>query len=290
MPSVVDGVVMGVPMVPEALLSDQARALDCMAAAVHAAGPVDAVGLGSLCAVVAGRGEGLAERIDAPVTNGGAATAWALLENTRAVLARVGTQRPVAVLGARGPVGGAVTAMLVADGVDVRVDHARAGRGLDVQRADSPAEAVKGCRVVVGAATTGGILPAESLAADAVVIDVAIPGVVVGRPGPGVRILAGEAVSLPLGWSRGFWGWLYHVLAGYGPTQAFACLVEPLVLALSEDKTPYSLGRRLDPARVVDFGKGAEALGFTPRLATGWRAFPVEQILPALSVQDSSGQ
>jgi predicted amino acid dehydrogenase len=269
---------MGVPMAPADLLSDQERALDCMAAAVEAAGPLHAVGLGSLCAVVAGRGEGLAERVQVPVSNGGAATAWALLENTSAVLARVGRDRPVAVLGARGPVGGAVAALLAADGVQVRVDHPRAGRGLDVQRASSPEDAVAGCRVVVGAATTGGMLQANALAADAVVIDVAIPGTVVGRIPPGVRILAGEAVTLPPEWQRGVWGWLYHVLAGYGPSQAFACLIEPLVLALSGRSSPYSLGRGLEPAEVREFGKAARALGFEPRLATGWRSFPLDRI------------
>ena len=197
---VVSGVVMGVPMEPEALLSDQSRAVDCMAAAVEAAGPLDAVGLGSLCARVAGRGEALAEQLRVPVTNGGAATAWAIMENALAVLQHVGRDRPVAVLGARGPVGGVLTEMLVEAGLRVHVDHPRAARGLDVHRADSPESAVKDCRVVLGAATTGAMLKAEALASDAVVIDVAIPGTIIGRPGPGVQVLAGEALCMPAGW------------------------------------------------------------------------------------------
>lgn len=275
---VVQGVVMAVPMEPEALLSDQERALDCMAAAAEAAGPLDAVGLGSLCAVVAGRGDALAERLDVPVTNGGAATAWALHLNTLAVLERVGRDLPVAVLGARGPVGGAVAALLAEDGVRVVVDHMRAGRGLEVARAESPEAAVSGCRVVVGAATTGAMLQAGALRSDAVVIDVAIPGTIIGRPGPAVQVLAGEAVSLPADWNRGGWGWVYHLLAGYGPSQAFACLIEPLVLALNPQAGSFALGRDLQPAQVRAFGKGASALGFTPRLARGWAAFPVARI------------
>ncbi len=285
----IEGVVMGVPMEPEALLGDQERALECMVAAVEAAGPLDAVGLGSLCAVVAGRGEALAERVSAPVSNGGAATAWALLENTIAVLDRVGRSRPVAVLGARGPVGGAVAALLAAEGVEVRVDHARAGRGLDVHRATSPEAAVADCRVVVGAATTGAMVQASALSPDAVVIDVAIPGTVVGRKPTGVQILAGEAVTLPADWQRGIWGWMYHVLAGYGPSQVFACLVEPLVLALSDRSTPFSQGRTLAPEQVRAFGDSARALGFQPRLATGWRAFPLARIPAAIPGPSAAG-
>jgi predicted amino acid dehydrogenase len=274
----VRGVVMAVPMEPEALLSDQARALDCMAAAAAAAGPLDAVGLGSLCAVVAGRGDALAERLEVPVTNGGAATAWALHLNTLAVLERVGPDLPVAVLGARGPVGGAVAALLAQDGVRVVVDHPRAGRGLEVARAENPEAAVAGCRVVVGAATTGAMLQAGALRSDAVVIDVAIPGTIIGRPGPGVQVLAGEAVSLPAAWTRGGWGWVYHLLAGYGPSQVFACLIEPLVLAMNPQAGSFALGRELLPAQVRAFGAGASALGFAPRLARGWAAFPVARI------------
>jgi predicted amino acid dehydrogenase len=275
---VVEGIVVAVPMEPGALLSDQARALECIVAAVQAAGPVDAVGLGALCAVVAGRGEALAERLDVPVTNGGAATAWALLENTRAVLSRVGTDRPVAVLGARGPVGAGVAALLTADGVQVRVDHPRAGRGLDVERAAGPEAAVQGCRVVVGAATTGAMLQGSALGADAIVIDVAIPGTIIGRPPPGVQVLAGEAMHLPQAYTRGFWGWVYHLLAGYGPSQVFACLVEPLVLSMQPEIGSFALGRTLMPERIQAFGAGASALGFEPRLARGWAAFPVSQI------------
>jgi len=274
----IDGVVMGVPMEPEDLLQDQERALQCIEAAVAAAAPLDAVGLGSICALVAGRGEALAEQCSVPVTNGGAATAWALLENTRAVIARVGCSRPVAVVGARGPVGTAVAALLAEDGIEVRVDHPRAGRGLDVVQAKNPEEAVTGCRVVVGAGTTGKVLSASALSPDAVVVDVALRNTAIGRPGPGVQVLAGEAVSLPSGWRRGGWGWIYHLLAGYGPSQAFACLIEPLVLALSGRKVPYAIGRTLEPSAVRAFGADARSAGFEPRLATGWQAFPPERI------------
>jgi predicted amino acid dehydrogenase len=289
LPGQVRGIVVGVPMAPTDLLADQERALTCMSAAVEYAGRVDAVGLGSLCAVVAGRGDGLAERCKVPVTNGGAATAWAIVGNVHAVLERVGRDRPVAVIGSRGPVGGVVAELLAADGIAVRVDHPRAARGRDVAAADDPERAVAGCRVVVGAGATGRVLPAGALADDAVVVDVALRGTVIGRPGPGVRVLAGEAVELPPSWARGGWGWLYHVLAGYGPTQAFACLIEPLVIAVTGRETPFSIGRQLNVESVHAFGRGAAALGFKPRLARGWFAFDPERIPRQIPAAPPSG-
>ena len=245
------------------------------------AGDVQAVGLGSLCAVVGGRGEELASRLGVPVTNGGAATAWALLENVRQVLKH--RPGPVAIVGSRSPVGQAVAACLLADGVEVRVDHKRAGRGLDVLTCDGPVEAVRGCQVVVGAGPTGGTVPASEVQPGAVVVDVAIPGTLVGRPSPSVHVLAGEALTYPANWQKGFWGWLYHVLSGYGPSQVFACLIEPLVLAVEGRKDPYSIGRQLDPVDVVAFGQAAQRLGFEPRLAQGWRAFAPTKLITSAS-------
>ncbi len=272
-----DGVVVGVPMIPHDLLVDQERAVERMVQAVDLAGPVDAVGLGSLCAVVGGRGEELAHRLSTPVTNGGAATAWAMIENIRSVLAQRSGVR-VAVLGARGPVGRVVAEQLAADGVEVCVDHPRAAKGIEVRAAKTPADAVVGCGIVVGAGPTGGTLPAKALEPGTVMIDVAIPGTVVGRPDPSVTILAGEAVSFPAHWKRNFWSHLYHLLSGYGPSQVFACLLEPLVLAHLGRTTPFSIGRHIQMSDVTAFGDAALQLGFRPRLSVGWSAFPVERL------------
>jgi 3-acetyloctanal aminotransferase len=265
---VAEGVVIGVPMTPQQLLEDQQRAV---ARLEHAAGlvpDVRAVGLGSLCAVVGGRGEALAERLSVPVTTGGAATAWALVENARAAWSVRGG--PVAVLGSAGPVGGAVARLLAAGGLEVRVDSRRAARGLDLLAFDSAEEAVAGCLVVVGAGTTGLSLQAAALRPGSLVVDVALPHTPIGRLPDDVRLLAGEAVSLPPAYQQGGWGALYHLLAGYGPRQVYACLVEPLVLATSGRTQPFAIGRRVLDEDVLEFGAAATALGFRPRLAVGW--------------------
>ena len=274
---VAEGVVVSIPLTPADMLVDQERALTRMMRACALVGDVDAVGLGRLCAVVAGRGEALAERVSVPVTTGGAATAWALWRNTQAVVARVGG--PIAVIGSTNAVGNAVAALLADEGHEVRVDHPRGARG-GVIACAGPDEAARGAAVVVGAGPTGASLDPGALRPGAVVVDVALPGTVRGRVPRGVRVIAGEAVSLPAAWTRDGWGLIYHLLAGYGPTQVYACLVEPLVLATTHRGAPFALGRRVAPAVVQEFGAAAEALGFRPRLAVGWRAFPVDRLAP----------
>ena len=263
-----------IPQLPHFLLENQDAALSLMREAV-ARLEVDAVGLGSLLAVVAGRGESLAAVVDPPVTTGAAATAWAAIENTRRVCEALEVGA-VAVLGFAGAVGHAVAVALKDAGLEVRVGGK--GKAL-VRRAEKlgltcapDADAVQGMRVVVGAATTGGSLDASALDPGTVLLDVALPPTL--RPGPrpdGVRVLAAEAVELPEGWTRGFWGGFYHVVSGYGPTQVYACLLEPMVLALSGRARPYALGRRVDPGDLAAFSAKAAELGLRPRLADGWR-------------------
>lgn len=276
-PGIVEGVVISTALTPDELLADQERALTRLlraAALARADGPLAAIGLGALNAVVAGRGTALAERVPEPVTTGGAATAWALVENTLAVCAARQTAGPVAIIGSRSPVGAAVAALLVEAGLAVRVDHSKAGRGLAVEPCAGPADAAAGAPVVVGAGPTGGTLDPAALAPGTVVVDVAIPATLTGPPPAGVQVLAGEAVVPPIGFGGDRWRLLYQVLAGYGPGQVYACLVEPLVLAVEGRARPYALGRAVEPAAVREFGRAAERLGFRPRLARGWRGVP----------------
>ncbi len=278
---VAEGVILGVTLDPAQMLADQERAVTRMERVVRMEldrEPLDAVGLGSLCAVVGGRGEALAERLPMPVTTGGAATAWALFENTLTVLRARGVEGPVAVCGSTSPVGKVVAALLAGEGLEVHVDGKRGGKGQRITVCDSPAAAARGCPVVVGAGPTGGTLEPAALNDDAVLVDVALPETLTGRPPPRARVLAGEAVEMPPGWRRDGWGHLYHLLAGYGPTQVFACLIEPLVLAVTRRGRPFALGRRLEVDDVREFGRAASALGFRPRLVQGWSEVSAERV------------
>ena len=258
---VVEGSVIGIPLTPAQMLADPQRALDRMIAAVEGLEGVQAVGLGSLCAVIAGRGEELARQVTVPITTGAAATAWALAENTMA-LQPEGT---IGIIGSRGPVGRSVAEILVESGASVLVDSKRTGRSLSIPHADGPEAVAQACGVVVGAGPTGASLDPAALQPGATLVDVAIPATIKGRVPAGVRVLSGEALAMPAGWRRGFWGSAYHLLAGYGFSQVYACLIEPLVMAATGRATPLALGRRVSRESVRDFGDAASALGFAPR-------------------------
>ncbi len=268
------GHIVTVPRLPAQLLDDQQGAVDVMVEAVESLDGVRAVGLGSLLAVVGGRGQTLAERVDVPVTTGAAATAWAAAGNAVAAARALGVE-DVAVLGVGGAVGEAVARLLQQAGLSV-VAGGR-GRGPE-RRAEAlgipllaPEEAVRGCRVVVGAATSGGGLSPSALQEGTLLLDVALPSTLSSGPLPrGVRVLAGEAVELPDAWSRGFWGWLYHLISGYGPSQIFACLAEPLVMVAMGRDRPFAQGRSVLPEDLDDFAQAASSLGLKPRLAVGW--------------------
>ncbi len=269
----IEGDILAVALDPEQMLTDQARAVARMERVVRewtVHRGYQAVGLGSLCAVVGGRGTALAERLDVPVTTGAAATAWSLWRNVAAVADARGIDGPIAVVGSAGPVGRAVAALLAAEGRMVRVDSKRGGRKLPVEVCGSVEDCVTGSPLVVGAGPTGATVEPMWLTPHAVVVDVAIPGTLRSRPSAGVTVLAGEAVSMPEKLHNGGWGPLYQVFAGYGPWQLFACVIEPLVMVHEGRKTPYALGRKLSPDTVRAFGEAAERMGFRARLARGF--------------------
>ncbi len=282
----VEGVVVTVPLLPHQLLEDQSAALTMMRAAVaRAGGAVDVVGLGSVLAVIAGRGTALQEHLWQPVTTGAAATAWAAAENARAAAVGAGCWPvgPIAVLGHRGTVGSAVIEQLLSDGArEIRV----AARGGQAARAreqglvpcHDEAAAVMGCPVVVGASTTGRILAPSALDRGAVLVDVAIPRTLSGPPRRGTRVLAGEAVLPPAGYRKGRWGAVYHILAGYGPSHLFACLAEPMLMAAEGRTRPFAQGRRVASADLRDIRRIAGRWGFRPVLASHWRSVAPDRL------------
>jgi len=272
-----EGDILSVPLGPEQMLTDQARAVARMERMVRTWSQhrgYEAVGLGSLCAVVGGRGTALAERLDMPVTTGAAATAWALWRNVAAVADARGISGPIAVVGSAGPVGQAVAALLADEGRLVRVDSRRGGKGIAVEVCRDLADTVADAPIVVGAGPTGGTLDPSLVAPDTVMIDVAIPATFRSPPPRSVEVLAGEAVAVPDTLTRGAWGALYQLLAGYGPWQLYACVIEPLVMVAEGRKEPFACGRKLSPATVRAFAESAERLGFRARLARGFFEVP----------------
>ena len=281
MKGVAMGEVVSVPWLPQELIGDQSGGVEAMASAVEQLKDVQAVGLGSLLAVMGARGEALAERCEVPITTGAAATSWAAIENTLQVLERTG-ETEVAVLGFSGTVGEAVAEGLASAGVKVVVGGkgkalARRAEGMGIGFS-SIEEAVRGRRIVVGAGTTGGVLEPGFLQPHSVLLDVALPSTLRVGPRPkGLIVLAAEAMNLPEGWRRGFWGQVYHLISGYGPSQIYACLAEPMVMAALGIETPFAQGRRLPISQVQAFGEAAKSLGLSARLASGWKLVDSQQ-------------
>ncbi len=244
----VEGVIVGIPMLPHELLADQDLALRCMERAVQEAAPVAFVGLGSVLAAVASRGQALERACGLPVTTGNAATAWAACHIARQVAQRRDLRR-VAVLGGKGGVGGAVAEVL-RDTLDVAVD---------------PVD-LRAFALVVGCHPNGGVVDPGALAPGTVLVDVALPRTLSGPAPRGVTVLAGESVALPPGWRRNLWGWLFHVVAGYGPRSVYACLLEPLLAVRSGRSTPFAQGRRVDARAVRELAAEADAAGFVPEV------------------------
>lgn len=232
----VEGVIVGIPMLPDALLADQERALRCMLRATQIAGPVDMVGLGSVLSVVAGRGVALEEACGIPVTTGHAATAWAAWRITE----RLRRGRPVGVIGGRGAVGRALVELL--DGV---ADPAVPGD----------------YSLLVGAHTTGGTLAPEALRPGTTLVDVALPPTLSGPAPAGVTVVPGERLRIPAGWERDLWGWVFHLVAGYGLFHVYACLLEPLIAVLEGRTTAWQQGRALPALRVRELAAAAERHG-----------------------------
>jgi len=282
----VEGVVVSVPALPHQLLEDQDLALRLMRHALaHADGGVRTVGLGSLLAVVAGRGVELQRHLWQPVTTGAAATAWAAAENSRAAARALGIwpRGPIALLGYGGTVGRAVAEQLQEWGIeDLRVvargPVARRAARADMQVHARAEGAVASCPLVVGAATTGGILDPAALRHGAVLLDVAIPPTLSSRPPAHVRVLAGEALQPPGGYRRGLWGRLYHLMAGYGPQHLFACLAEPLLMALFDRREPFAQGRFVKPEALRDIRRLGTEAGFRPVLARRWRTVTPDRL------------
>ena len=233
---------------------------------------VDVVGLGSLCAVVGGRGAALQERLSVPVTTGGAATVWTMFSN--AIQANP-HREPMGVLGSSSPVGKALIRLLHAQKVPLIVDSKKSIRGLtgELQVCET-LKIAETEKWLIGCGPTGPICDESILRTGTTVLDVALPHSFAPESSSrqDIRTFFAERMTMPDTWKRGVWGRIYHLVSGYGYLTVLACLVEPVVMAATGRRLPYALGRSLDTEDVLNFGKQSANLGFHPTLSSNfWR-------------------
>jgi fatty aldehyde-generating acyl-ACP reductase len=257
----------------------------------------DVVGLGALTATVTGGGISLRGRTDVGVTNGNAFTAATVDAQARRLLDTVvagSSRRHVAVVGATGSVGGAVSALLARDRCVDRLTLVGRSRArlaaladrLDRQVATTATDDLRAAAdadlVVLLTASTRAIVGPEHLRPGAVVLDATqprntTPALLEARPD--VTVVDGGVVDVP---SLRLVGGDIGLPAG----RAYACLAETALLALSGHRGHFSVGvptlEQVDRTRAL--AAQLSHLGFGPADPTSFGR-PVEMgPLPARAV------
>ena len=265
-----DGRIYEIPMHPLEFLEYPQRAVALMREAISDAADWGAqlVGLGGLTAIVGSHGAELDAATDIGVTTGNSLTTYAALQAVYNVCDELEldlSQESVAVIGIPGSIA-TVTAKLLADKVGklllvARSSSSRARKlaeGLDGELLLDIPTSLKKARIVVTATSSGGCIHQHDLQPGTVVINVAVPTDVVGAEAErnDSLILSGGQTYIPHTFSReSVFLWFNH---GMIPS----CLAETVVLALDNRAESYSLGRNLDPEKVLEIGHCAEAHGF----------------------------
>ncbi len=246
------------------------------------------VGLGALTATVTAGGLALRGRSDIGVTNGNAFTAATVDAQARRVLDGLpaNSERHVAVVGATGSVGTAVTRLLARDGSAGRLTlvartaprlaalAAEVGRSVPTLTATDLAAVADADLVVLLTASADSLLRAEHLAPGAVVLDATQPrntAPTLLEQRPDVLVLDGGVVDIPS----------LRVVGGdigLPDGRAYACFAETAMLALTGYRGHFALGAPgLDLVdRTRDMAADLAHLGFTPAAPTSFgRALPL---------------
>lgn len=232
------------------------------------------LGLGAYTAVVGDGGRTIANRLEIPVTTGNSLTVASAVETLRRaaqVRGRDMSDCRVAVVGATGSIGAACAEMLaplsralIMVGRDAgrlaaavaRVTGAEPGARVfpttcvaDIERAD----------VVLSATSSASpVIQPEHLKRGAIVCDIARPLDVssrVTRERADVWVIEGGVWRVP---GRADFGFNLGLPAG----QAYACMVETMVLALEQRYERYSLGKYIDVTRAKEIFRLALDHGF----------------------------
>jgi predicted amino acid dehydrogenase len=252
LPDEVAGRIITVPLTPNQLLTlPRSQVQARISAAVDLARDLGAsvVGLGALTAPASVGGKAFAKRDDIGVTNGNAFTAAMTLQAMEQLIAKLGRDPLIAIVGATGSVGSCLTRLysrkhqgrllLVARNegrltklaADVRRNGVEAAVSVDM------ADVSKADLVVLLTSSPDALLRSEHLKRDAVVLDDTVPRntdekLLIERPD--VLIVDGGLVEIP--------GFNLRGSIALAPKLAYACLAETMLLALSGHKGHFCMG------------------------------------------------
>ena len=239
----------------------------------------DVVGLGALTATVTGGGAALRWRTDIGVTNGNAFTAATVDTQARQLL-EVCSGAHVAVVGATGSVGSAVTALLARDGGVDRLTLVarsvprltaladRVGDKVATRVSAAMGDVVDADLVVLLTASADALLRPEHLGPGAVVLDATQPrntSPMLTTQRPDVLVVDGGVVDVP---SLRLVGGDIGLPTGH----AYACFAETALLALSGHQGHFAIGTptlaQVDHTRAL--AADLSHLGFTPAAPTSF--------------------
>ena len=272
------GHVVLVPFGARHLIGDPAKGRARVARAVDRAVRLGSgtVGLGALTATVTAGGAALRGRTDIGVTNGNAFTAATVDTQARRVLDTLpaASERHVAVVGATGSVGTAVTGLLARDAAAGRLTlvartaprltalAADVGRSIPTLTTTDIGRVADADLVILLTASADALLGPEHLAAGAVVLDATqprntSPELVEQRPD--VTVIDGGVVDIPT----------LRIVGGdigLPDGRAYACFAETAMLALTGHRGHFAIGApALDLVeRTREMAAGLAHLGFTP--------------------------
>jgi len=252
------GLIISLPITAEYMLKEKAEAKKKVVQAIKYAKKRGAkiIGLGSLTSPVVGGGVDVAGRYGVRITNGNALTAYMTMGGIKESADKLGinlSESTVAVVGATGSIGQAVSKLLVRDyEVAELVVIGRTPENVDALRAEikkinpnanivartdmnivSTADVV-----VVATSASGAIMGSEHLKKDALVYDITQPQNVpesIREERPDVVVVDGAIVQLPEGVS-------FKFNLGIPPQTTFACMAETIILA-AENLNYDSVGK-----------------------------------------------
>ncbi|PSR21452.1 MAG: shikimate dehydrogenase [Sulfobacillus acidophilus] len=282
-----EGWLIGLPLTPQILLqSPYDWVLGKLLQAVKMAEELGAeiVGLGAFTKIAGDRGVTLSQKVSIPVTTGNSYTTATAVEGTLLAAARMQLdlrQVQAAVIGATGAIGRAATKLLaeqvrhitlVARTPDdlrtLQAELQRENPEVLVDWTTDIASAVRSADVVLAVSSaTGVIVDPEDLKPGAVVTDVARPrnlSRAVMDQRRDVLVLDGGVIQVP--GDRADMGFDF----GFPPQMVEACMAETMILALEGQLECFTLGARIEVARVREIRALAEKHGFS---LAGFRRF-----------------
>lgn len=277
-----------VPLMPEQMLTlEESFVLDKLLEAGRLAERYGAklLGLGAYAASVGRKGVYLAKRLRVPLTTGSSYTIAIVIEAILEACKAVGIElqeATVAVVGATGTIGRICTQLMareahhlllvarnrqrLEDLVQLLADegHAATASIVDLDAAVANADVI-----ITATNTPAALIDVRKLKSGAIVCDVSRPRNVSEEN----ALLRSDILVLDGGVVRPPGAVDFHFSFGIAPGLAYACMAEPMILAMEERYESFSLGGNIDLAKVQEIAQLGRKHGFT---LAGLRSFDEE--------------